>query len=91
MSDIISSQWCYRLLPNLNAPNDSFLTRVVSQGEGVGLTPNQASVFIPLETRWYSCTPGHGVSILVASYDMHGLRWGYSCPQQPHEKSDFKS
>jgi hypothetical protein len=30
--------------------------------------------------------PTWGVPILVAFYDMHGLQWGYSFPQSPHEE-----
>lgn len=65
-----------------------FLTRVVLQGEGVSLMPNhrlvdQTSVFMFPETRWSSYTPRNWVSILVTSYDRHGLCWGYSC-SRPH-------
>ena len=41
----------------------------------------------PPETGWSSYTPGHQVRILVASYDTHGLRWGYSCSRPPHGNS----
>lgn len=41
----------------------------------------------PSETGWSSYTPGHTVSILVNSYDTHGLRWGYSYSLPPHRKS----
>lgn len=66
-----------------------FLTRVVLQGEGVSLMPNhrlvdQTSVFMFPETAWASYTPRHWVSILVTSYDRHGLCWGYSCSRLPH-------
>jgi hypothetical protein len=39
-----------------------------------------------LETAWSSYIPRQWVSILVASYDTHGLHWGYSCSQPPHTK-----
>jgi hypothetical protein len=32
----------------------------------------------PLEAEWPSYTPRHQVPILVAAYDTHGPRWGYS-------------
>jgi len=38
----------------------------------------------PLETGFTSYTPMYWISILVVSYDMRGLRWGYSCYQPPH-------
>ena len=58
-----------------------FLTRAVLQGEGVSLMPNhrlvdQTSAFMFPETAWSSYTPGHWLSILVTSYDRHGLCWG---------------
>jgi len=40
----------------------------------------------PLETVWSSYTPKFWVSIIVASYDTHGLRWGYSCSLPQHGK-----
>jgi len=66
-----------------------FLKRVVLQGEGVSLMLNhrlvdQTSTFLFPETVWSSYTPGHWVSILVTSYDRHGLCWGYPCFQPPH-------
>lgn len=36
--------------------------------------------FSPPETGRSSCTSRHWVSIFVASYDAHGLRWGRSFP-----------
>jgi hypothetical protein len=38
----------------------------------------------PLETGWPSYTPRHRVPILVAFYDMRGLRWDYSYSRSPH-------
>ena len=69
-----------------------FLTTVVLPGEGVNLMPNhrlvdQTSAFMFPETGWSSYTPGHLVSILVTSYDRHGLCWGYSCSRPPHGNS----
>jgi len=69
--------------------SQGFLTRVVLQGEGVSFMPNhrlvdQTSVFMFPETGWSSYTPGHWVSILVTSYDRHGLCWGYFCSQPRH-------
>jgi hypothetical protein len=40
----------------------------------------------PPETGWPSYIPRHWVPILVASYDTHGVRWGYSNSQPPHGK-----
>lgn len=62
-----------------------FLARVVLQGDGVSLKPNhrlvdQTSIFMCLETGWSTYTPRHWVSILVTSYDRHGLCWGCFVP-----------
>jgi len=45
---------------------------------------DHTSAFMFPETGWSSYTPGHWVSILVTSYDRHGLYWGYSCSWPPH-------
>lgn len=66
------------------------MTRVVLQGEGDSLTTYwwiTSPYLCPSETGWSSDTPGHCVSILVVSYDKHGLRWDYSYSLPPHRKS----
>jgi len=60
-----------------------FLTKILVQSKGFSIKPNhrlvdQASVFMSPGTGWYSYTPAHKVSTLVASYDMRGLEWDYS-------------
>ena len=69
------------------------LTTVVLKVERVSLTPNHRLVdqssppyICSLKTVWSCSTPGLWVSILIASYDTHGLRWGYSCSRPPNRK-----
>ena len=44
-------------------------------------------IYIPWRQGGPAIPPGHWVSILVTSYDRHGLRWGYSCSCPPHGES----
>jgi hypothetical protein len=44
-----------------------------------------------LEAGWPHYTPRHWVPVLVASYDTHGVRWGYSVSRPPLEKARISS
>jgi hypothetical protein len=55
-------------------------------------TPNledQASVFVTPETGWTSYAPRHWVTILVAFYDTHELRWDSSYPPVTTRKTQL--
>jgi len=61
-----------------------FLSRVK---ESASRQPNwwiRPPYLCPLETGWSSYTSKHWVSIILASYDRHCLRWGYSCSLPSH-------
>jgi hypothetical protein len=54
---------------------------------GMGITwaflPLPSLYLCPPEAWGPGCTPRHWIPILVASYDTHGIRWGYSEPRPP--------
>jgi len=40
-------------------------------------------IYVPPEAGWPGYTPRHWIPVLVPSFDMHGVRWGYSESRLP--------
>jgi hypothetical protein len=66
-------------LGHLRFPNNNIFTGWSCQPHAQPPTWRTRPLYLyPPEAGWPSYTPGHWVPISIASYDTHGLRWGYS-------------